>query len=80
VDSPLDTIPEVREEGDTLVIPVVEEVLTIERRLVLKEEIRIQRVRATHLYEESVNVHSQEVTITHEPPVRAEAQELRLMK
>jgi hypothetical protein len=44
---PIDAVPPVREEGDTTVISVVEEVLVIERRLVLKEEIRLRRVRTT---------------------------------
>ena len=35
--------PQVRYEGDTMVIPVVEEVLVVEKRLVLKEEIRVRR-------------------------------------
>ncbi|WP_431271308.1 YsnF/AvaK domain-containing protein [Dankookia sp. P2] len=34
--------PSVREEGDTLVIPVMEEVLVVERRLVLREEVRVR--------------------------------------
>lgn len=34
-----------RQEGDTLVIPVLEEMLVVEKRLVLKEEIRITKRR-----------------------------------
>ena len=37
----IDAIPAVRQDGDTTIIPIVEEVLVIERRLVLKEEIHI---------------------------------------
>ena len=33
----------VRYEGDTMIVPVLEEVLVLEKRLVLKEEIRITR-------------------------------------
>lgn len=36
-------IPEVRYEGDTLVIPVLEEILVVRKQLCLKEEIRITR-------------------------------------
>jgi uncharacterized protein (TIGR02271 family) len=32
-----------RHEGDTLIIPVLEEVLVVEKRLVLKEELRITK-------------------------------------
>lgn len=34
-----------RQEGDTLVIPVMEEILVVERRLLLKEEIHIHKRR-----------------------------------
>jgi stress response protein YsnF len=35
------------EDGDTLVVPVVEEVLVVEKRLRVREEIRIRRRVAT---------------------------------
>jgi len=41
-------------EGDTLVVPVVEEVLVVEKRLVLKEEIRITRRRRETRHTEDV--------------------------
>jgi uncharacterized protein (TIGR02271 family) len=40
----IETVPPIREEGNTTIIPVVEEVLVIERRLVLKEEVHVRRV------------------------------------
>src|ERR1700722_18401382 len=40
---PIEAIPPVRQDGDTTVVSVVEEVLVVERRLVLKEEIRLRR-------------------------------------
>jgi stress response protein YsnF len=36
--------PPLRREGDQTVIPVVEEVTVVERRLILAEEIRVRRV------------------------------------
>src|SRR5437868_12781058 len=33
----------VREEGDTIIVPVVEEVLRVERDWILREEVRIKR-------------------------------------
>jgi uncharacterized protein (TIGR02271 family) len=42
----VDRMPEVRQEGDTTVVPVVEEVVVVERKILLKEEIRITRERA----------------------------------
>lgn len=43
VNRPVDGPQEAYYDGDTLVVPVVEEVLVTEKRLVLKEEIRITR-------------------------------------
>ena len=37
-------IPKIRQEGDVVVYPVVEEILFVEKRLVLKEELRISYV------------------------------------
>jgi uncharacterized protein (TIGR02271 family) len=47
VDRPVDAMPEPWQEGDTLVIPVVEEVVVTETRLVVREEVRITRRRVT---------------------------------
>ena len=41
----VDQMPETRQEGDVLIVPVVEEVLMVQKRLLLKEEVRIQRRR-----------------------------------
>ena len=49
VDRTVEAPVEVRYEGDTMIVPVLEEVLVVQKRLVLKEEIRITRRRsATH--------------------------------
>jgi uncharacterized protein (TIGR02271 family) len=63
----INTMPVVREEGDTTVIPVVEEVVVVERRLMLKEEIRIRRVRTTERHQERVTLRRQEAMITRSP-------------
>jgi len=42
---PVDAVPPVREEGDTTVISVVEEVLVVERRLVLKWDFDSWRLK-----------------------------------
>jgi uncharacterized protein (TIGR02271 family) len=71
VNTPLgsDDIPEPRYEGDTLVIPVVEEVLVTEKRLVLTEEIRITRVHGTHRKPQSVELRREHIDIERlEPP------------
>jgi uncharacterized protein (TIGR02271 family) len=69
----VDTMPAVRNEGDTVVIPIVEEVLVIERRLLLKEEVRVRRVRSTERHQESVTLRHHEAVVTRlpvEPPAR----------
>jgi stress response protein YsnF len=43
VDKVVETTPEIRTEGDLTIVPVLEEVLVVEKRLVLKEELHIRR-------------------------------------
>jgi stress response protein YsnF len=64
VDREVDKPPPVREEGDTLIVPIVEEIVVVERRLRLKEEVRIRRTRETQPYKERVVVRKQEAVIT----------------
>lgn len=64
----VDEIPSVREEGDTTIIPVMEEVVVVERRLVLKEEIRLHRVRTTDRYRETVVLREQEAVVERTAP------------
>ena len=63
----LDSMPAVREEGDVIIIPIVEEVLVVERRLLLKEEVRIRRVRRTNRHRESVTLRYHEAVVTRLP-------------
>ena len=60
----VESLPPIREEGDTLVIPVVEERLVIQRRLFLKEEVRVRRVRTCGVHREDVPVRHHEVVIS----------------
>jgi uncharacterized protein (TIGR02271 family) len=72
----IDAMPAVREEGDTIVIPIVEEVLVLERRLILKEEVRVRRVRTTKSHQESVVLRHQEAVVTRlsaEPAIASES-------
>jgi|SRR5215469_11183683 len=63
--------PEVRTEGDITIIPVVEETVVLQRQLVLKEEVRIRRIRETQNYRESVVLRQQEAVITRVPDTNA---------
>jgi uncharacterized protein (TIGR02271 family) len=63
----VDAMPTIREEGDTIVIPIVEEVLVIERRLLLKEEVRVRRVHSMERHQESVTLRHHEAVVTRLP-------------
>lgn len=63
----IDTMPAVREEGDTVVIPIVEGILVIERRLFLEEEVRVRRAGSTETHQESVTLRHHETVVTYLP-------------
>jgi len=71
----LQQAPEAKVEGDTTIVPVVEEVLKVERQLILKEEIHIRRVRTSHIHQERVTLREQKVTIAHEPVNRIDGRD-----
>ena len=57
--------PQMRYEGDTLVVPVLEEVLVVQKQLLLKEEVRITRRRETVRRPETVTLRSEQVRVEH---------------
>ena len=59
--------PVTRVVGDTTIIPIVEEVLYTEKRLILKEEIHITRRRTTEHFHDTVTLRHQEAVVTREP-------------
>ena len=74
----VDAMPPIREEGDTTIIPVVEEMVVVERRLVLKEEVRLRRVKSMERHVETVVVREQKVTVTRAKldPMSGETKEI----
>ncbi|HKG22291.1 MAG TPA: YsnF/AvaK domain-containing protein [Blastocatellia bacterium] len=52
-----------RYEGNTLVIPVLEEVLVVEKRVRLKEEVRVTRVQVESSEPQTVTLRSEELTV-----------------
>jgi stress response protein YsnF len=60
---PLDAAPATRYEGDTLVVPILEEVLVVERRVRIKEELRITRTRREERHAETVMLKSEQVSV-----------------
>lgn len=63
---PLSELPSVRLEGSTTVIPVVEEVVVVEKRLVLVEEIHIRRKSAVQTEHVPVTLRSEQVHVEQE--------------
>lgn len=59
----VDAIPGIRQEGDLLYIPVVEEELVITKRLILREEIIVRRIVTTQVTEIPVTLRRTEVTV-----------------
>lgn len=57
-----DALPVQRQEGPTLIIPVLEEVLVIEKRIRLKEEIRITVNTEAHQTSESIVLRKEHVS------------------
>ncbi len=64
----VETVPEVREEGGATIVPVVEEVVVVERRLFLKEEVRITRKRVEARHVETTVLRRQEAVVTRSAP------------
>ena len=59
-------IPAVREEGDLTIIPVVQEVLVVEKKLILTEEVHIRRMRAVERHAQPVILRSQRAVVERE--------------
>ena len=68
IDRFVDKPPAPRHEGDTLVIPVLEEVLVVTRRLRVVEEIRIRRRVVTRRHQETVELRRQRLDVERRPP------------
>jgi uncharacterized protein (TIGR02271 family) len=58
-----DQAPTAHYEGDTLVVPIMEEVLVVERRLRIKEELRITKTRREEHHAETVMLKSEQVSV-----------------
>jgi uncharacterized protein (TIGR02271 family) len=68
----VDAVPPVRQEGDTTILPVVEETIVVERRLILKEEIHIRRLHVSERHQEAVILRKQEAAVTRIEPHNSE--------
>ena len=60
----VESAPPVRAEGDVTIMPVLEEIIVVERQLILKEEIHIRQLRTTERHRETVVLREQDAVIT----------------
>jgi stress response protein YsnF len=60
---PAGEAPQPRHEGNTLVIPVVEEILVVEKRLRVREEIHVTTTTHDEPVSETVHLKSEDVSI-----------------
>ena len=56
-------VPQIRTEGDVIIVPVLEEILVVEKRLVLKRELRITKRRTSEEIEIPVSLRKQRVKL-----------------
>jgi len=68
IDRVVETAPEIRTEGDVTIVPVLEEVLVVEKRLVLKEELHIRRRVAAETVEVPVTLRKQRAIVERLAP------------
>lgn len=59
IDGPM----KVRHEGDTMIVPIVEEVLVIEKRLLLKEELHIRKRKVVERHAETITLRREEAHV-----------------
>ena len=60
---PLTEAPVARQEGDTLIVPILEEILVVEKRLRIKEEVHITKSVRAEPYTETVMLRSEHVSV-----------------
>ena len=77
VDREVEAAEPIRTEGDTTIIPLYEEVLVIEKRLVLAEELHVTKKQTERREEQRVTLRREEVSVERlEPGEVAEQDEL----
>lgn len=57
----------IRHDGDTMIIPVLEEVLVVEKRWILREELHVRVDRSEHHEPQTVTLRSEQVTVENLP-------------
>ena len=63
VDRDVVEAPAIRQEGDVTIISLVEEIIVVTKRLIVKEEVHIRRIKSTERIETSINLRKQRVIV-----------------
>jgi uncharacterized protein (TIGR02271 family) len=66
VDLEVEAVPEVRQEGDVVIIPVVEERIVVSKRLVLTEELHVHRRKVSEHASIPVTLRSTDIAVQRE--------------
>jgi hypothetical protein len=56
-------VPQIREEDGVLIVPLLEEVVVVEKRLVLKEELHVTRMRKRERVDQAMQVRTMDVDV-----------------
>ena len=67
----IEAIPPVTDDDGLMVIPIVEETVVVERKLVLKEELHIRRKQTTQRFQQTVPLRYQTAQVTRIPAQQA---------
>jgi uncharacterized protein (TIGR02271 family) len=60
----IDEVPQIREENGVLIIPVIEEQIVVQTKLVLKEELRVTKTVREELVRRTIPIRSEHATVT----------------
>jgi uncharacterized protein (TIGR02271 family) len=69
----IDAMPPIKEDGDLTIVPIVEETVVVERKLMLKEELHIRRVQTNERYQQTVKLRYQTAEVTRNPATDKDA-------
>lgn len=67
IDREVDAVPPIREEGDTMIVSVVEEVMVVQKRLILREEVHLKRTRSVERFAEPVTLRTMQAVVERAP-------------
>ena len=62
----VESVPETRQEGDVLIIPIVEEEVVLVRRLVLREELHVRRQATRRTEQFTAMLRSERAEVTRD--------------